>query len=430
MAVTLTVEELTAALRLGDSPEELAEATRLLAYTSESVERHAPGAPDVALNEAAIRLAGYLFDAPNAGRGLSFAHSFRNSGAAAILLPYRVHRAGSTGEAIEAAQAAVGTLGNPVTDVSITGGVLTVHFADGTTTTETFASGVVDQTARDAASNAEVSAQHAEEAADANTTALNALIAPATWAEESNNDLIPAGKFSGTIRGTRVYVSTSTPADGALGDIWLQDLTTASPKIYEHNGANWALDFSFHGGRIHYQSTAFDTAANAPLANAGDVLFELISGTLKLYRRLFASTSPFWVLLGTVAGGGGGGSGTDQTARDAAIAAQSTADGAVTAAATAQGRADNAFTAAGLAHNQANIAANNAGTAQALAGDAYTKAEESEALAGTKDDAFPWATEGNSDTLPANKLPLALDDARGPWLELEAIRLSTLARMA
>ena len=42
MAVTLTVEELAAALRLGDSPEELAEATRLLAYTSESVERHAP----------------------------------------------------------------------------------------------------------------------------------------------------------------------------------------------------------------------------------------------------------------------------------------------------------------------------------------------------------------------------------------------------
>ena len=245
MAVTLDVEELAASLRLGDSPEEIAEATRLLAYTAEAVNRHAPSAPDVVQNEAAIRLAGYLFDAPNAGRGLSFAHALRNSGAAAILLPYRIHRAGSSGEAIQAAQAAVGTLGNPVTDVSITGGVLTVHFADGTTTTETFASGVVDQTARDAASNAEVSALHAEEAADANTTALNDLIAPATWAEESNTDLIPAGKFAGTIRGTRVYVTTSVPADGVLGDIWLQDLTTATPKIYEHNGANWALGLFF-----------------------------------------------------------------------------------------------------------------------------------------------------------------------------------------
>ena len=44
MAVTLTVEELKNALRLGDSPEELAEATRLLAYASEAVVKHAPSA--------------------------------------------------------------------------------------------------------------------------------------------------------------------------------------------------------------------------------------------------------------------------------------------------------------------------------------------------------------------------------------------------
>ena len=49
-----------------------------------------------------------------------------------ILLPYRVHRAGSTGDAIAAAQSAMGTAGNPVTDLSVVGGVLTVFFADGT----------------------------------------------------------------------------------------------------------------------------------------------------------------------------------------------------------------------------------------------------------------------------------------------------------
>ena len=94
--MTLTVAELSAALRLGDSAEETAEATRLLAFTTEAVTKHAPDAPDVAHNEAAIRLAGYLFDQPTAGRGAGYADSLRNSGALAILLPYRVHRAGAT----------------------------------------------------------------------------------------------------------------------------------------------------------------------------------------------------------------------------------------------------------------------------------------------------------------------------------------------
>ena len=94
--VTLTVAELAAALRLGDSTEETAEATRLLAFATAAVTKHAPDAPDVVLNEAAVRLAAYLFDMPNAGRGAGYADAVRNSGAAAILLPYRVHRAGST----------------------------------------------------------------------------------------------------------------------------------------------------------------------------------------------------------------------------------------------------------------------------------------------------------------------------------------------
>ena len=96
MAVTLTVAELVAALRLGDTDEELVEATRLLAYCAEAVVKHAPNAPDVAHNEAARRLAGYLFDQPEAGRGMAYANALRNSGAARMLLPYRVHRAGYT----------------------------------------------------------------------------------------------------------------------------------------------------------------------------------------------------------------------------------------------------------------------------------------------------------------------------------------------
>ena len=34
-------------------------------------------------------------------------------------------------------------------------------------------------------------------------------------------------------------------------------------------------------------------------------------------------------------------------------------------------------------------------------------------LAGTKDDAFPWATEGNNNVIPFAKIPLALDGSRG-----------------
>ena len=51
--------------------------------------------PTVEGDEVRIGLSGYLFDQPNAGRGSTYANALRNSGAAAILMPYRVHRAGS-----------------------------------------------------------------------------------------------------------------------------------------------------------------------------------------------------------------------------------------------------------------------------------------------------------------------------------------------
>ena len=94
MAVTLTLAELAGALRVGDSTQETAEMTRLLAYSTEAVTRHAEEAPDVVANEAVIRLAGYLYDMPDASRYAGHGDPLRNSGAARILLPYREHRAG------------------------------------------------------------------------------------------------------------------------------------------------------------------------------------------------------------------------------------------------------------------------------------------------------------------------------------------------
>ena len=106
MAVTLDAAALRNALRLGDTDAETAEVDRLLAFATAAVVKHAHAAPDVAHNEAVVRLAGYLADQPNAGRGSGYADALRNGGAMAILAPYRVHRARSTGPAPEATPAA------------------------------------------------------------------------------------------------------------------------------------------------------------------------------------------------------------------------------------------------------------------------------------------------------------------------------------
>ena len=140
MAVTLTIAALAAAVRLGDSAEELAEITRLHAYATEAVEKYAPDAPENTANEAVVRLAAQLFDQPSASRG-AYSNALRVSGAARILMPYRIHRAGSTQDAIQIAQGAVGTSGNPVIGVTVSGFEIVVTFADGTTDTQTLPTG-------------------------------------------------------------------------------------------------------------------------------------------------------------------------------------------------------------------------------------------------------------------------------------------------
>ena len=99
MAVTLTVDQLRDAIRVGDSAEETAQVARLLATATAMVQKHAPDAPDAIHNEAAVRIVGYLFDAPQSPGGAMYANAGRNSGAWALLLPYRVHRAGTTADA-------------------------------------------------------------------------------------------------------------------------------------------------------------------------------------------------------------------------------------------------------------------------------------------------------------------------------------------
>ena len=203
MALTLTPAGLAAALRLGDSPEETAEATRLLGYVTAAISTHLADAyedaPEAVVNEAAIRLGAYLFDAPNAGRGLTYANAGRNSGAWVILLPYRIHRAGSTDDAVAAAQQAVGEPGNPVTNVAISGGNLVVTFDDGTTRDDPLPAGMTtgdgtDQTARDAAADAQAEID-VHEATPHNTD----TVARST----ARNGAHYSGTSAGRIRGAR-----------------------------------------------------------------------------------------------------------------------------------------------------------------------------------------------------------------------------------
>lgn len=103
MAITLSTAQLLAALRMADSPEETAEAERLLSYATAAISKHLGDAyrdtPEAVLNEGCVRLAGYLFDQPFTARGQAFAAAMTNSGAGSILLPYRRHTAGSIREA-------------------------------------------------------------------------------------------------------------------------------------------------------------------------------------------------------------------------------------------------------------------------------------------------------------------------------------------
>lgn len=205
MAITITVSELAAALHLGDSDEETAEVTRLLGYVSEAVGEHLGDAyaacPDVVVTEAARRLAGYLFDMPEAGRGEHYGNSIRNSGCGRILLPYRVHRAAAAGgDLVAMAQGSVGTTGNPVVDVSYSGDLLTVTYGDGGTEEFTIAGGSgVDQTARDSAQTAQTRADAAYTKAEGAESTAEAAEGTADTTETGLEDHI--AQHPGAVQG-------------------------------------------------------------------------------------------------------------------------------------------------------------------------------------------------------------------------------------
>ena len=97
MAVTITALQLAAELRISDGTTALIEPqasiiSRVLGTATAIVERYAPNAPESIQNEAVVRLAAFLYDAPP-GSSTRFVNAFDLSGAKALLASYRSLRA-------------------------------------------------------------------------------------------------------------------------------------------------------------------------------------------------------------------------------------------------------------------------------------------------------------------------------------------------
>ena len=94
MALTITVSEVAVAVRVSTDPLSgphepyLSEIVLNLAVAESLIEVYANDAPDAIKNKAAVRLVGYLLDAPpvNPSRNVSTPEgAFRNSGAKTLL---------------------------------------------------------------------------------------------------------------------------------------------------------------------------------------------------------------------------------------------------------------------------------------------------------------------------------------------------------
>ena len=99
MAVTISVGELAAAMRLTEDinvslvEPELGMVTRMLEVGTALVTEIAPLAPDAIANEAIVRMASYLWDAPTAAPGQQYSAAWRNSGAASLVSRWVTRRA-------------------------------------------------------------------------------------------------------------------------------------------------------------------------------------------------------------------------------------------------------------------------------------------------------------------------------------------------
>ena len=94
MAVTIRSEAVVAGIYAQPSIETNARVGVILEAAIPMVEDYAPHAPSAIQNAAVVRLVGYMHDSPLAPEYRSHSNPMAFSGAASLLSPYRVRRAG------------------------------------------------------------------------------------------------------------------------------------------------------------------------------------------------------------------------------------------------------------------------------------------------------------------------------------------------
>lgn len=96
MAVTL--DQLVVAVRATDNANNRTALTFIQNAVTALVERYAPDAPDAVKDQAIIQACGYVWEAPASSPArMNFANAMQNSGAHAVLSPWRDHEAGVIG---------------------------------------------------------------------------------------------------------------------------------------------------------------------------------------------------------------------------------------------------------------------------------------------------------------------------------------------
>ena len=349
MAVTITVAELAEANRIGSTTRETSEVTRLRDYAIAVISQHLgttyDDTPDVVVNLAAAQLVGYLYDKPTVSGGVVLANAFKFSGAGQALFPYRIHHVGLVGgDLVRAAQASVGTEGNPVVDVTIIGAELVVEFADGTIERHDLPAGgggTVDQTARDSAATAATAAGNAQTTADTNTAAVASRLQRTDVSPGTGIEITPtAGSTTG------LTISAVEPTSGPTvltgGWTWITLTPNAGEVMPSDTVVPPAIDtWIFNATGSDYDA---DRAALLALASGATILFyqsDVRQQTVTLTETPTVSGSTVTVTgSGSRTGGfgelGPAGFGTvtitltpgevspvDQTARTAAATAQS-----------------------------------------------------------------------------------------------------------
>ena len=97
--MAVDVDALAAALRGDRDAETNSILSRLQGVGAALVERHGgDGVPEAVQDEAVIRVAAYLYDQPQAGSAGRYAAAWRNSGAAALVSPWKERRLGIVGD--------------------------------------------------------------------------------------------------------------------------------------------------------------------------------------------------------------------------------------------------------------------------------------------------------------------------------------------